>query len=78
MSAIIDSLPEDVLVAIHACIVAAGGDPDRGREGMSADQVLRAMVVKQMTGSSYQELAFHLQDSSTFRGFSRITMGRPW
>lgn len=73
MSAIIDALPETVLVVIHACIVAAGGDPDKGREGMSAEQVLRAMVVKQMTGSSYRWLAFHLQDSSTYRGFCRLT-----
>jgi IS5 family transposase len=28
-----------------------------------------------MTGSSYKELAFHLQDSLTFRGFCRISMG---
>jgi IS5 family transposase len=75
MSAIIDSLPETALVAVHADIVAAGGDPDKGREGMSADQVLRAMVLKQMTGSSYEQLAFHVQDSSTFRGFCRIGMG---
>jgi IS5 family transposase len=75
MSAIIDSLPETAVVAVHADIVAAGGDPDKGREGMSADQVLRTLVIKQMTGSSYKELAFHLQDSLTFRGFCRISMG---
>ena len=75
MSAIVDALPETVLVVLHACIVAAGGDPDKGREGMSAEQVLRAMVIKQMTGSTYKELAFHLQDSSTFRGFCRLAMG---
>src|SRR6266496_2993769 len=75
MSAIIDALPRTALVAVHADIVLAGGDPDKGRDGMSADQVLRAMVVKQKTESTYEELAFHLQDSSTFRAFCRITMG---
>src|SRR5262252_1300189 len=75
MSAIVDALPESVLVALHACIVAAGGDPDKGRDGMSAEQVLRAMVIKQMTRSSYKELAFHLQDSSTMRGFCRLASG---
>jgi len=75
MSAIIDALPRTALVAVHSDIVAAGGDPDKGREGMSADQVLRAMVVKQRMDCTYDELSFHLQDSSTFRAFCRITMG---
>lgn len=75
MSAILDALPDTVLVVVHACIVAAGGDPDKGRDGMSADQVLRAMVIKQMTGWSYKGLAFHLQDSSTIRAFCRLAPG---
>jgi transposase, IS5 family len=75
MSAIVDALPPTALAAVHADIVAAGGDPDKGREGMSADQVLRAMVIKQMTSSSYNELAFHMHDSWTFRAFCRIGMG---
>lgn len=47
-------------------------DPGKGREGMTAEQVLRSMVVKQMKGFSYEELAFHLADSSTYRSFCRI------
>jgi IS5 family transposase len=72
MSAILDALPDTVLVVVHECIVAAGGDPDKGRDGMTAEQVLRAMVIKQMTGWSYKWLAFHLQDSSTMRAFCRL------
>ena len=45
---------------------------DTGAEGMSAEQVLRAAIIKQMEGYSYEELAFHLLDSVCYRGFCRI------
>ena len=45
---------------------------DTGAEGMSADQVLRAAIVKQMGEYSYEELAFHLIDSLSYRSFCRI------
>jgi len=41
-----------------------------GREGMTADQVLRAALLKQMERWSYDELHFHLLDSLTYRGFT--------
>ena len=40
-----------------------------GRPGLSADQVLRAAIIKQMTGYSYSDLCFHLADSETYRRF---------
>ena len=43
-----------------------------GAEGMSAEQVLRAAIIKQMEGYSYEELAFHLLDSVCYRRFCRI------
>jgi transposase, IS5 family len=42
---------------------------DWGREGMSADHALRAALLKQMNTWSYDELSFHLADSSTYRSF---------
>lgn len=45
---------------------------DTGAEGMSAEQVLRAAIIKQMEGFSYEELEFHLLDSVCFRSFCRI------
>jgi IS5 family transposase len=45
---------------------------DTGAEGMTAEQVLRAAIVKQMEGYSYEELAFHLIDSLSYRSFCRI------
>ena len=45
---------------------------DTGAEGMSAEQVIRAAIIKQMEGYSYEDLAFHLLDSVCYRGFCRI------
>ena len=39
---------------------------------MSAEQVLRAAIIKQMEEYSYEELAFHLLDSACYRRFCRI------
>jgi IS5 family transposase len=45
---------------------------ETGAEGMTAEQVLRSAIIKQMEGYSYEELAFHLLDSVCYRGFCRI------
>ena len=37
--------------------------------GLTGAQALRALVIKQMNGFSYEELAFHLADSQTYRTF---------
>ena len=43
-----------------------------GDYGMIADQVLRAAIVKQMFGFSYELLPFHLADSNSLQRFCRI------
>ncbi len=48
-------------------------DAKKGREGMSAEQVLRAALIKQMFSFSYSELSFHLGDSNQLRGFCRLS-----
>src|SRR5579863_7562543 len=45
----------------------------KGREGLTAEQVLRAALVKQMFDVSYDELAFHLEDSLQLRAFCRLS-----
>jgi IS5 family transposase len=45
---------------------------DTGAEGMTAAQVLRATIIKQMEGYSYEDLAFHLLDSVCYRAFCKI------
>ncbi len=45
---------------------------NRGAEGMTAEQVLRAAIIKQTEGFSYNVLSFHLIDSTSYRNFCRI------
>jgi IS5 family transposase len=47
---------------------------ETGREGMSAESVLRSGLLKQHRQLSYEELAFHLEDSASFRAFARLPM----
>jgi IS5 family transposase len=49
---------------------------DTGRDGMTAEQVLRCAVLKQYRTLTYDELEFHLQDSQSFRAFSKLRMGQ--
>jgi IS5 family transposase len=49
---------------------------DTGREGMTAEQVLRCAILKQYRNLTYEELAFHLQDSQSFRAFAKMRMGQ--
>ena len=44
----------------------------KGANGMSAEQVLRAAIVKFLFGFTYEELAFHINDSRSLRRFCRI------
>lgn len=46
-----------------------------GAGGMSAELVLRAAIVKQMYGHSYEHLSFVLVDSQSVRAFVRLPMG---
>ena len=70
MSEILDGMPE-VLEGVERDLTT-GRDRDNGRPGMSAEQVLRALLVKQMNGYSYAELSFHLADSTCYRTFCRL------
>ncbi len=50
-------------------------DHDTGANGMTVEQVVRAAIIKQMEGVSYEELAFHLEDSRAYRTFCRFGFG---
>jgi IS5 family transposase len=49
-----------------------GVSAKKGREGMTAEAVLRCALAKQMNTWSYEELSFHLIDSLLYRWFCRI------
>lgn len=74
ISAVLDQLP-DATALVHEALSWRDGervDSTKGRDGMAAEQVLRVAILKQMSGFSYEELAFHLLDSSTYRTFCRV------
>lgn len=71
ISRILDANPE-IQTWVENDIVDTGISRLVGRPGLTADQTLRALVVKQMNGFTYDELAFHLADSATYRRFCRI------
>lgn len=72
MSAVLDECP-GVLDLLHRDLTRNGALKETGRDdGMTTEQVLRALVVRQMRGFSYRELAFHLIDSLSYRAFCRI------
>jgi IS5 family transposase len=44
------------------------------RRGLPAETVLRCALLKQQRQLSYEELAFHLEDSASFRAFARLPL----
>lgn len=75
MSHILDVHPK-AAEQVLADLIAGGIDPEKGREGLSGEQVLRMAIIKQMNGYSYEELAFHLTDSMSYRAFCRLGFSR--
>ena len=48
---------------------------DTGRQGMTAEQVVRCALLKQFRELSYDDLAYYLADSHSFRSFVRLEPG---
>jgi IS5 family transposase len=62
------------LVGLVARDLVRVGVKATGRQGLPAEAVMRCALLKQYRQLSYQELAFHLEDSASFRAFARL----PW
>jgi transposase, IS5 family len=71
MSQILDAHPEAARWVLDD-LVGGQVSSQKGRKGMSGEQVLRVLLVKQLGSFSYDELAFHLADSASYRAFCRI------
>jgi transposase, IS5 family len=70
ISDVLDEIPETCdLVQLDLNRSTRGST---GRHGMSAEQVLRCLILKQMNGFTYEELSFHVSDSSCYRHFCRF------
>ncbi len=62
------------VIALVAAEVCRPGLKQTGRHGLPAESVLRCALLKQYRQLSYQELAFHLSDSASFRAFARLPL----
>ena len=60
------------LVGLVASDLRHEGVCQTGRRGLPAETVLRCGLLKQQRQLSYEELAFHLEDSASFRAFARL------
>ena len=74
MSDILDANPE-IEVLIYRDLTREVA-PDKGKEGLSAEQVYRALCIKQQNGYSYEDLAFHINNNVAYRRFCRLPMGQ--
>jgi len=74
ISEIIEAHPE-ILESIYRDL-SRSQRLDTGRDGMTAEQVLRCAILKQYRNLTYEELEFHLEDSQSFRAFAKLKMGQ--
>ena len=63
------------LLSLVANDLRRHGVKPTGRRGLAAEAVVRCAVLKQYRQLSYEELAFHLEDSASFRAFARLPLG---
>lgn len=62
------------LLSLVAGDLRRHGIQETGRHGLPAEAVLRSALLKQQRQLSYEELAFHLEDSASFRAFARLPL----
>jgi IS5 family transposase len=77
MSALLDVQPVLAALVQQDLEAACPKDPHTGRRGLTGEQALRILVLRQFTGWTYEELAFHLADSQTYRVFCRLSALTP-
>ena len=70
LSRLLDAHPE-FLSRLEEDLLSDGAQAT-GRKGLSVESIFRCMLLKQITGNSYEMLAFHLADSSSYRSFARL------
>ena len=70
MSKLLDELPAEAFGWVLSDL--SERSLETGRPGLSAEQTLRCLLLRQMTRMTYSQLSFHLQDSTTYRRFCRM------
>lgn len=72
MSALLDSQPALSALVQQDLEAQCRKNSGTGRPGLTGEQTLRLLLVRQLTGWTYSELAFHLADSVSYRAFCRL------
>ncbi len=72
MSALLDAQPALSARVQQALDAGCGKNAATGRPGLTGEQTLRCLLLRQLTGWTYAELSFHLADSRTYRTFCRL------
>lgn len=72
MSALLDEQPALAARVQQDLDAHCPKNPRTGRRGLTGEQTLRVLILRQLTGWTYEELAFHLADSATYRAFARL------
>ncbi|MFT5082541.1 MAG: IS5 family transposase, partial [Lentisphaeria bacterium] len=70
LSGSLDERPE--ILDLIALDLIGGCEASGGRTGLSVESIFRCLLLKQQLRVSYEQLAFHLSDSITYRTFTRL------
>ena len=70
LSNLLDRHPE--ILSLIANDLVSQSTAKVGRIGLSAESIFRCLLLKQQLRISYEQLAFHLSDSMTYRTFTRL------
>jgi IS5 family transposase len=60
------------IIDIAAKVIVNPKTEETGRNGLTVETIIRAGLLKQMMGLTYDELSFYLQDSISYFTFSRL------
>ncbi len=74
MSLVLEANPE--IEELVLTDLTRGKRTDTGRKGMTAEQVLRCAILKQLRELTYDDLEYYLTDSNSLRSFGKLSQGQ--
>jgi IS5 family transposase len=73
MGRVLDQITKAVEL-VYRDLLTGSGNPDAGRDAMTAEQVLRSLIIMKRFDLSYEQLAFEIADSNSIRSFCRVPL----
>ena len=70
LSELLDRHPEILTLVVKDLVDESTSNV--GRCGLNVESIFRCLLLKQQLRISYEQLAFHLSDSMTYRSFTRL------